>query len=133
MSILIQIAAVVIGLAMILWVLDTMKKKKLNEAQSIFWLIGAVGIIILGIFPQLLSWMAGLLGIWWEPAILLFFLIILLLFITFNHTREISVLLNQLTELSMQIALLKYDNEKLRKKLDGLDEEKEKHEYINLQ
>lgn len=133
MGIIIKITAVLIGLAMILWVLDTMKKKKLNEAQSIFWLIGAVGIIILGLFPQILSWMADLLGIWWEPAILLFFLIILLVFITFNHTREISVLLNQLTELSMQITLLKHDNEKLKEKLDRLDEDEEKHEYINLQ
>lgn len=96
---------------MMCMVTRTAKQKKMNEVQSIFWFIGAIGIIFMGLFPGVLAWMANILGVWWAPAILIFFLIVLLLFIGFNHAKEISILKAEVTELSMQVSLPKYEKE----------------------
>lgn len=106
-----KIFAVLVGVFMMCMVTRTAKQKKMNEVQSIFWFIGAIGIIFMGLFHGVLAWMANILGVWWAPAILIFFLIVLLLFIGFNHAKEISILKAEVTELSMQVSLLKYEKE----------------------
>ena len=66
-----KIFAVLVGVFMMCMVTRTAKQKKMNEVQSIFWFIGAIGIIFMGLFPGVLAWMANILGVWWAPAILI--------------------------------------------------------------
>lgn len=101
-----------------------MKKKRLSENQSLIWLIGTVGLLILSIFPNILHWVAQLLGISWAPASLIFFFLIVIFFIIFHHTIAISTLENQVTELAMQVTLLKDANKELEKKLEDRHKEK---------
>lgn len=119
MGLILKIIAVIIGLAMVYVVGQAMKKKKMNEVQSVFWLVGAVGIIFMGLFPGTLSWAADFLGVWWPPSILIFFLLVLILFVLFNHAQEISILRAEINELSMQISLIKHEKELLEKELQG--------------
>lgn len=113
MGLILKIIAVVIGITMLYVVGQTTKRKKMNEVQSVFWLIGAVGIIVMGLFPGILSWAADFLGVWWPPSILIFFLLVLMLFLLFNHAQEISILRAEINELSMQLSLLKHERELL--------------------
>ena len=111
MSILLKILAVTVGIAFIYRVFITLKEKKLSASQSLPWLLGGVIIILVGIFPSILKWAADLLNIWWNPALLLFVAVILLIFICFDYAREISVMKMQITELTEQLAILKFDLE----------------------
>ena len=116
MSFFLQGIAIVICLLMMLGLFRMMKKKKLSENKALLWLIGTLGLLILSCFPDLLKWIAGLLGIWWAPAALIFFLLIVIILIVFYHTLAISKFEGQIMEMAMQIALLKEKNNEMEKK-----------------
>lgn len=106
------IIAVGIGLVLIILVTISMKKKQISDYQGILWLIVAVLIILLGAFPRIVRAVANLLGVWWAPSVLLFASTVLLAFIVFNHSKEISILKSQAAELAMQVSILKAELEK---------------------
>lgn len=106
------IIAIGIGAILIILVAVSMKKKQISDYQGILWLIAAVLIILLGAFPRIVHVLANLLGIWWAPSVLLFASAVLLGFIVFNHSKEISVLKSQVAELAMQVSILKAELEK---------------------
>lgn len=110
MSIGITIIAIAVGVILIVLVGVSMKKKQISDYQGIVWLIAAVVIIILGAFPRIVNVLARLLGIWWAPAILLFSDAVIIGFICFMHSKEISILKSQVAELSMQVSILKAEH-----------------------
>ncbi len=112
MNIFITIIAVAVGLFVILYALRSSKRKQLNEVQALMWLIGGAGTIFLGLFPEILMWFAYALEIYWPPSILVFFLLVIIFFMLFNHSKTVSTLTNQMAELTMQVSLLKHENEK---------------------
>lgn len=116
MGFFLQGIAIMICLLMMLGLFRMMKKKKLSENKALIWLLGTLGLLILSCFPDILKWIAGLLGIWWAPAALIFFLLIVIILIVFYHTLAISKFESQIMEMAMQIALLKEKNNEMEKK-----------------
>lgn len=117
MSIVLKIISILICLLIIYGLCREMKRKKLSENQAMLWLAGAFGLLILSVFPEILTKVAGLLGIWWAPAALIFFLLIVIILIILRNTITISEMETEIKELAMQIALLKNENEELQTKL----------------
>lgn len=101
------ILAILIGAILIVMVGISMKKKQISDYQGILWLFAAVLIIVLGAIPRIVRFLADLLGVWWAPSILLFSAVVLIGFICFNHSKEISILKAQIAELAMQLSLMK--------------------------
>lgn len=101
------ILAILIGVILIVMVGISMKKKQISDYQGILWLFAAVLIIVLGAIPRIVRFLADLLGVWWAPSILLFSAVVLIGFICFNHSKEISILKAQIAELAMQLSLMK--------------------------
>lgn len=101
------ILAILIGAILIVMVGVSMKKKQISDYQGILWLFAAVLIIVLGAIPRIVRFLADLLGVWWAPSILLFSAVVLIGFICFNHSKEISILKAQIAELAMQLSLMK--------------------------
>ena len=122
MGLVLTLLTIAIGIVMVFFVLKSMKAKKMDEFQAVAWLLGSLGIIVFGIFPQILGWLADLLGVWWPPAVLIFFLLVLAFFMLFRHAQAISVQTARLTELSMQVTLLQHENELLKKQLEKSEE-----------
>ncbi len=125
MSIIITLIAVIVGVFMIIQIVDVGKKRQMNEVYALMWLLGAAGIIILGIFPQILMWVADMFGITWPPAVLVFFLLVLVFFLLFSHSKAVSILNNQVTELTMQITLAKHENQELEKLIQKMSKDKD--------
>lgn len=121
MSILVNIATVIVGAGLIFFVIRLIVKRKMSESQSVLWIGIGVVAIILGIFPGLITGIADLLGIWYAPSILLLVATIGLLLILFRNTTVISVHENEIYELTIQIALLKDENEALKEKVKEME------------
>lgn len=117
MSIFVNISAVAVGLILIGIVIKLVMEKRMSESQSVLWLLTGVVAIILGIFPNLLGQIASFLGIWYAPSVLLLFVCVGLLLITFFHATVISKNTDEIRELAIQIALLKEENRELKEKL----------------
>lgn len=117
MSIVLKVISVAVCLLMVYGLCQEMKKRNLSENQAILWLGGVLGLLLLSVFPQILSAVAGFLGIWWPPAALIFFLLVVIILIILRHTVTLSGMESEIKELAMQLTLLKDENEELKKKL----------------
>ncbi|MCR5792038.1 MAG: DUF2304 domain-containing protein [Lachnospiraceae bacterium] len=126
MSILINIAAEVVGILLIWVVVSRIKSRMITEAQAIPWLISAVFIMVLGVYPRIINIVAGWFGVWYPPTILFVMISVLLAFIIFHQTSSISKLINQVSELTMQVSILKNEKEELEQKIIDLENKESK-------
>lgn len=124
MSALLQNIAVLICLIMLFGVFREMKRQRMSESKALLWILGILGLLILSCFPGILMWIAGLLGISWAPAALVFFALIVIMMLLFYHTRAVSELEAQMMEMAMQVALLKEQTEELKQKLTDIQDER---------
>ena len=118
MSILVNIATIFVGVGLISYVMGLIVKKRMSESQSVLWIGIGIVAVILGIFPTLIPWIAEMLGIWYAPSILLLVATIGLLLILFRNTVIVSEHADEIHELTIQIALLKDENEELKAKIE---------------
>ena len=106
------------------WIVYKIRKLQVKMQDAIFWVVFAVILFILGIFPQAGFWLTERLGIM-SPANLIFLVIIFLLMEKFF---TLSIIVSQLEEkisiLSAEIALRSNAMEKRMEKVEK-DEEKE--------
>lgn len=97
---------IIIGILAVFYVVHIVRRNKLSIKESFWWLIGAVAMLLLAIFPQVLDWAALILGISYPPTLLLTVCVIFLLFILFKDGRRIAKLQVQNIELEQQVALI---------------------------
>lgn len=116
MGILVSVAAEIVGVVLITVVVSKMKSRVISETQSIPWLISALVVMILGFFPKIVNIVADWFGVWYPPTILFVIIIVLVVFIIFNHTSTMTKLINQVSELSMQLTILKDEINELQNK-----------------
>ena len=121
MSILVNIATIFVGVGLISYVMGLIVKKRMSESQSVLWIGIGIVAVILGIFPALIPWIAEMLGIWYAPSILLLVATIGLLLILFRNTIVVSGHADEIHELTIQIALLKDENEELKAKIEEME------------
>ncbi len=121
MQILVSVAAEAVGISLIYIVVTKMKSRIITEAQSVPWLISAIVIMLLGIFPNVVNIVSSWFGVWYPPTILFVIIIVLIVFIIFSHSSSISKMINEVSELSMQIAILKDENKDLKSKLEQFE------------
>lgn len=82
------------------------RRNKMLISHTVFWSLFAIGLVVLGIFPGIAIWAAGLLGIE-SPANFVFLVMIFLLIVKlFTSSVKIARLDHKLTELSEHIALM---------------------------
>lgn len=118
MSLLVNIGTVFFGILLVTLVISLIVKKKMSESQAVLWICIGVVAVILGIFPGLIPLIAEVLGIWYAPSILLLVACIGLLLITFRNSVVLSEHTDELHELAITIALLKDENEELKKRIE---------------
>lgn len=113
-----------IGAAVLLYVIHIVRRNKLPIKESFWWFIGAVAILLLAVFPQILDWAALMLGIAYPPTLLLTMCVIFLLFIIFKNGRRIANLQMQNIELEQQIALIKNQLQQIDQKAEDAQPKK---------
>lgn len=107
---------IIVGVLALLYVMHIVRRNKLPIKESFWWFMGAIAMLLLSIFPQVLDWIATLLGIAYPPTLLLTMCVIFLLFIIFKDGRRIAKLQTQSIELEQQIALMKNQLQQLDQK-----------------
>lgn len=83
-------------------------KKKINEKVSLLWLIGSIIVFIISVVPSLLDKISYLIGVDYPPSLLFMAGILIILFICLMHSVQISILNNQIKELTQQIIIQEY-------------------------
>lgn len=105
MSIYIRVMLVIGAIALMAFMLRKIRQSKLKIEYIIFWLTFSIILVIMGIFPQIISWISSALG--FQAPINLAYLVIIFVLIVklFFNTIQISTLENKVDSLTQQIAI----------------------------
>lgn len=102
------------------WILYKIRKLKVKMEHAIFWIMFALILCLLGVFPELTYWLTRVMGII-SPANLIFLVIIFLLI---EKVFTLSIVVSQLEEkvsiLSAEVALRSHSE---NRRIDELMEE----------
>jgi hypothetical protein len=114
MTDLVQIIAVSISIALLLLVLELVRRGKLTEEYSFIWIGCSIALIVLSVWRNSLHTAAHALGIYYPPAVL----ILVLGFFVFVGSLYFSVVVSrqrqQIEHMVEELALLEADVRRLR-------------------
>ena len=111
-----RVALILAGGVLLLTTLELIRKRRLREEYSVLWVLTAVGILVSGIYPRVLEWVA--MRITLHPSVLMTFLCVLFLMAILLHY---SVVISKHSErekgLAQEAALLKDEVARLREEV----------------
>ena len=106
LRIILLISAIIVAL----FLLRSVKRSKMRIEDTVFWIVLGVIILLFAIFPQIVTFFAGLLGIASEQNFVFMFFIFVLAARAFFNSRDNSDQETKLRELTQQIALERLDH-----------------------
>ncbi|MDQ2671120.1 MAG: DUF2304 domain-containing protein [Gemmatimonadota bacterium] len=85
-------------------IIELMRRRTLRERHAVWWLVGGILALVIAVFPQVLTWAAGVFGVA-VPTNLVFFIAIALLFlVSLQYGAELTRIEAKLRELAEQSA-----------------------------
>lgn len=122
MTVKIQIIIGVFLLIALVVIINMIRKRQLELKYALSWLIAIVFVLILDIFPILLTKLSSFLGIW-APVNMIFFLgFCFSLMIIFTLTVTLSRMSDRVRKLAQSVAQNEAEIKALQEKLDELQE-----------
>lgn len=101
-----RIFFIIVAIVLIMYIYHNVKKNMLSQDESILWIIGAFFILILSIWPNIVIWLAGIVGIAYPPSLLFLITSAFLVLFLFRNSQQISILKEKNKELIQSFALL---------------------------
>ena len=105
MSLNLRIVILICGISFSVAIIRLLINKKFSERITLIWLISAMAVFAISIFPRILDVFASILGVDYPPSILFLLTILILLFICFYHSLQISILNNQIREITQNMVV----------------------------
>jgi len=105
MGSILKVFILICGLTFIAAVFYLLMKRRISERNSLFWLFGSIIIFILSAAPEALEIVARSIGVNYPPTLLFLISILILLLIVLNQSIQISVLNDQVRELTQHVVL----------------------------
>lgn len=113
------IAALGFGLFVLILIIVFLMRRQLREKYATLWLVVGLAILVLGVFPGLLGWLAGFLGVA-VPSNLLFSLALALLVgVALHLSWELSRAEEEIRRVAEEVAILRTQVDSLRQGAPG--------------
>ena len=112
-----QIFVVLLGLAMLLFVLNMVRTRRLREQYSLLWLFSAVVIVLSAVFIDFVEKLSHAIGIYYPPAFLFLVALLMVLVLQFHFSTVISNLREQNKTLTQDLGILQHEVRSLRRDL----------------
>lgn len=104
----IQFIAIAGSIAVILFVFELIRRRKLREEYSFLWFGAGIGLLILSFWRDVLEILAQLTGVAYPPSVLLLGGIVLGFFLAVHYSISLSRLAEQNKRLAQEVALLRH-------------------------
>ena len=98
MTITVRLCLILVSIITLIYMMRKIRHSKLQIEYSVFWIVFAALLIVISVFPQIIYWISGLIGVA-SPANLIMM------------TIELSQLENKVKELVQEIAIREKENE----------------------
>jgi hypothetical protein len=110
----VRLLAQITAVALLVLVIDLVRRRKLIEEYAIVWLVGTSALLVLSLSREILHHIAAWLGVYYPPAVLLLVMILFgylaaLYFsvVTSQHRRQIARLVEDLAIVSAELRELR--------------------------
>ena len=107
------------GLAILLFILNLVRKKQLREQYALLWIIAAVVLCLAAVFIQGIEQLSHLVGIYYPPAFLFLIAILMILLLQFHFSTVISHLKEQNKALIQDVGILASELKALKDERDA--------------
>lgn len=118
MSNILRIVILLCGVSFTAIILYLLIVKKMNERNSVVWLIGSFTVLGLSAVPQLLDRLAVAIGVSYPPALLFLVSTLVLLFCILYYSIQISALQDKIKKLAQENAVKNMLQEKRIEELE---------------
>ena len=112
-----QLFVVVLGLLVLLFVLNQVRRKKIREEYSLLWILSAVVLLLSATFIKSVERLSHLVGIYYPPAFLFLIAILMVLTLQFHFSTVISNLREQNRNLTQDLGILGAEVRELKRRL----------------
>jgi hypothetical protein len=120
MSLSAHIFAIVGSVIVLLGIIEMLRRRQLSEKYAVLWLVVGVLILVLTVFPGLLTWFSQVIGIQVPTNLMFFVAIVFLVGVSIHQSWELSRLEDETRRLAEDVAILRLEiDEKLKKKADS--------------
>ena len=114
-----------LGLAVLAFVLNLVRRRRLQERYALLWLLAGVGLTLAPVFINQFDRVAYVLGFAYPPALLLMLAVVGLLLIIFQLSMTISRNSDHLKVLTQELGLLRHEVERLGAEIDAIHDGQE--------
>ena len=97
---------ITLAMLIVIYIISSIRKNKLSVKTSFGWIVGAMAMIFLAIWPKSLDWLSRLIGIEYPPALFLTLCVIILFVIDFNNSKKLAEYQLNIIELAQHVTLL---------------------------
>lgn len=97
------IAAAAIAL---LAIIEMLRRQRFRERHAFWWLLAAILSLVVSIFPSTLEWAASVVGVEVPSNLAFFISIVILFFVTVQHSSELTTLEEKTRVLAEHVALV---------------------------
>ncbi|WP_154605773.1 DUF2304 domain-containing protein [Arthrobacter sp. AQ5-05] len=119
-----NLAAFLLALAIVVFVLEMLRRKKLREKYATLWLVVGALTVVLAAFPRLLNIASDLIGVQLPSNLLFILSILLLLGVCLHLSWELSVLEDETRTLAEEVAILRVQIEDVAQKVSSTETQK---------
>ena len=106
-----KIFALIAAIALCIFIVEMVRRKKLREEYSWLWLLTGFGVIVLAVWYDLLVFITEIIGATLPTTTLFVFALLFLLLIALHYSVKISSLTDQVRKLAQKIAILEAEKE----------------------
>lgn len=111
-----RVYVALLGLAVLLFVINMVRTRRLQERYALLWVLAGVGLTLAPLVIPWLDRLAYALGFDYPPALLLMLAVVGLLLIIFQLSLNISTQAEHLKVLTQELGLLRHEVQTLAKR-----------------
>ena len=100
-----KILSAFIGVSLFIYIIEMVRRRKLREEYAWIWLLTGLLIVVLSVWYDLLLYISAFLGGILPSALLFFFGLLFLLFISLHQSIKISKLTDEVKRLAQELAI----------------------------
>ena len=100
-----QVVALIISVALLVLIVELMRRRKLREEYSVLWVLTSITVFVLAVWYDLLVVLTRLIGAVLPTSTLFFFALILLVLVCLQFSVRITKLDDQVKKLAQALAL----------------------------
>ena len=107
--------AIIFSIILILFIINLVKKNKLDEKYSILWLFASFVILVVSVFPDIITIFANKFNVYYPPALMFLFAIIILGAYIIHISTVLTKQNKMIVKLTQELGILKEKIEKSEK------------------